>query len=129
MSDKNESVFGTIGWMDLTVPNATEVKDFYANVTGWKAEPVSMGDYDDYNMTADGEPKAGVCHKQGTNSDIPSQWMIYINVRDLDQSRAQCEANGGKLLTEIKSAGSMGRYCFIEDPAGAACAIFEPAAG
>lgn len=129
MSDKNESVFGTIGWMDLTVPNATEVKDFYANVTGWKAEPVSMGDYDDYNMTANGEPKAGVCHKQGPNSNIPSQWMIYINVRDLDESRAQCEANGGKLLTDIKSAGSMGRYCFIEDPAGAACAIFEPAAG
>lgn len=127
MSDKNESVYGTIGWIDLTVPDATAVKDFYTQVTGWKAEPVSLGDYDDYNMTANGEPKAGVCHKKGVNSDIPSQWMIYINVRDLDESRAQCEANGGKLLTDIRSAGSMGRFCFIEDPAGAACAIFEPA--
>ncbi|GAB5526841.1 MAG: hypothetical protein Roseis2KO_47130 [Roseivirga sp.] len=127
MSDKNESVYGTIGWIDLTVPDATAVKDFYTHVTGWKAEPVSLGDYDDYNMTANGEPKAGVCHKKGVNSDIPSQWMIYINVRDLDESRAQCKANGGKLLTDIRSAGSMGRYCFIEDPAGAACAIFEPA--
>jgi predicted enzyme related to lactoylglutathione lyase len=53
--------------------------------------------------------------------------MIYINVRNLDQSRADCEANGGKLITDIRSAGSMGRYCFIEDPAGAVCAIFEPA--
>ncbi len=127
MSDKNESVYGTIGWIDLTVPDATAVKDFYTQVTGWKAEPVSLGDYDDYNMTANGEPKAGVCHKKGPNSDIPSQWMIYINVRDLDESRAQCKANGGKLLTDVRSAGSMGRYCFIEDPAGAACAIFEPA--
>lgn len=127
MSDKNESVYGTIGWIDLTVPDATAVKDFYTQVTGWKAEPVSLGDYDDYNMTANGDPKAGVCHKKGPNSDIPSQWMIYINVRDLDESRSQCEANGGKLLTDVRSAGSMGRYCFIEDPAGAACAIFEPA--
>lgn len=126
MSDKDESIYGTIGWIDLTVPNATEVKDFYSKVTGWKAEPVNMGDYDDYNMMANGEPKAGVCHKKGTNSEIPSQWMVYINVRDLEQSRADCLANGGKLIMEIKSAGSMGRYCFIEDPAGAACSIFEP---
>ena len=41
---------GLIGWFDLTVPNAGKVKDFYAKVVGWKPEPVSMGDYDDYNM-------------------------------------------------------------------------------
>lgn len=127
MSDKKESIYGTIGWMDLTVPNATEVKAFYEKVAGWKAEPVNMGDYSDYNMTVNGEPKAGVCHQKGTNKDIPSQWMIYINVPDLDQSRSDCEANGGKLITEIKSAGSMGHYCIIEDPAGAVCALFEPA--
>ena len=126
MSDKNESIYGTIGWMDLTVPNATEVKDFYEKVTSWKAQNVSMGDYNDYNMTVDGVPKAGVCHKQGTNSNVPSQWMIYINVQDIEASAAAVEANGGKLLTEIKSAGEMGRYCFIEDPAGAACGLFEP---
>ena len=122
----DKSVYGKIGWIDLTVPNASEVKDFYASVAGWKPEPVPMGDYDDYNMTSDGEPRAGVCHKKGTNQDIPSQWMIYINVEDLDRSRTECETNGGKLLSEIKSAGSMGRYCFIQDPAGAVCALFEP---
>lgn len=129
MDNKDNSIYGTIGWMDLTVPNASEVKDFYTKVTGWKPEPVSMGEYDDYNMTANGEPKAGVCHKKGSNSDIPSQWMIYINVRDLDESLKECEANGGKAVTSIKSAGSMGRYCFIEDPAGAVCGLFEPKQG
>ncbi len=119
-------IIGTIGWMDLTVPNAVELKDFYTSVTGWKPEPVSMGEYDDFNMTSDGEPRAGICHKQGGNADIPSQWMIYINVADLDKSREECEARGGKLLTDIKSMGAMGRYCYIEDPAGAVCSLFEP---
>ena len=126
MSDQKQSVYGTVGWIDLTVPDASKVKDFYTEVTGWKAEPVSMGDYDDYNMVANGEPKAGVCHQRGGNSDIPSHWMIYINVPDLEKSREACEANGGKLITDIKSAGEMGRYCFIEDPAGAMCGLFEP---
>lgn len=117
---------GTIGWIDLTVSNADELKDFYASVTGWKPEPVSMGDYNDYSMTSDGEGRAGICHKRGANANIPSQWMIYINVADLDKSRTECEARGGKLLTDIRSMGEIGRYCFIEDPAGAVCSLFEP---
>jgi len=52
--------------------------------------------------------------------------MMYINVRDLDHSRTECLSNGGKLITDTKSAGAMGRYCIIEDPAGAVCALFEP---
>jgi len=127
MNDKDENIYGKIGWIDLTIPNAENVKDFYAEVVGWKPEPVSMGDYNDYNMTANGEPKAGVCHKTGPNQDIPSQWMIYINVPDLDKSVAAVEQGGGKLLTEIKSMGAYGRTCYIEDPAGAVCALFEPA--
>ncbi|MFT6871403.1 MAG: putative enzyme related to lactoylglutathione lyase [Roseivirga sp.] len=127
MYDKEGTVNGTIGWIDLTVSNAENVKDFCAEVTGWKPEPVSMGDYNDYNMTANGEPKAGVCHKKGSNKDIPSQWMIYINAGNLDQSVAAVTENGGKLLSEIKSMGAYGRTCYIEDPAGAVCALFEPA--
>ena len=126
MSDNKENIYGTIGWIDQVSNNTPAVKDFYEKVTNWKPEPVSMGDYDDYNMTVDGVPKAGVCHKTGTNADIPTGWMIYINVADLDASRKACEANGGKLITEVKSAGSMGRYCFIEDPGGAVCGLFEP---
>lgn len=45
---------GTIAWVDLTVPHAAKVRDFYAAVTGWKPEAVSMGSYQDYNMTKPG---------------------------------------------------------------------------
>jgi predicted enzyme related to lactoylglutathione lyase len=53
MSDKLE--VGAIGWIDLTVLNAKQVRDFYSGVIGWKPEEVPMGDYSDYNMT---HPKA-----------------------------------------------------------------------
>lgn len=43
---------GSITWCDLTVPNADEVKIFYEKVVGWKSEPVSMGDYNDFSMIA-----------------------------------------------------------------------------
>jgi predicted enzyme related to lactoylglutathione lyase len=34
---------GTITWQDLTVPDAEALRDFYASVVGWKAQPVRMG--------------------------------------------------------------------------------------
>ena len=71
MSEKKKSIYGTVGWFDLTVSNAADVKDFYNKVTEWDPQPVSMGDYDDYNMTIDGDPIAGVCHQKGGNSDVP----------------------------------------------------------
>lgn len=118
---------GSIGWVDLTVGNADEVRDFYAQVAGWKPEPLDMGGYSDYNMAApgSGEPKAGVCHARGDNAGLPPVWLIYIVVADLDASAARCTELGGKILMQPKSLGAMGRMCVIEDPAGAVSALFE----
>jgi predicted enzyme related to lactoylglutathione lyase len=118
---------GAITWFDLTVPDADKVRDFYSSVTGWKPEPVGMGEYNDYNMTEpeSGKPAAGICHARGFNKDLPAQWLMYIIVADIEASAERCRALGGKLLTDIKSMGEMGRYCVIQDPAGAVAALFE----
>lgn len=118
---------GMINWRDLTVQNAEQVRDFYSQVVGWKFELVSMGEYSDYIMlTPDTKNQtAGICHALGTNSNIPPQWLIYINVADIEESISTCEKLGGKILTETKSYAGMGKYCIIKDPAGAVCALFE----
>jgi hypothetical protein len=112
--------------MDLTVPDAEEVRDFYEDVVGWKSEPVSMGEYSDYNMTspATGEPKAGVCHARGGNAGLPPVWLVYLRVADLDASMARCRERGGEVVAGPRSMGSQ-RYCVIKDPAGAAVALYE----
>lgn len=116
---------GSIGWIDLTVPNADEVRDFYAQVTGWKPEPLDMGGYSDYVMNApDGEGKAGVCHARGGNASMPPQWIIYIVVEDLDASLARCAEMGGKVIVPVRSMGEA-RYCVIQDPAGAVAALYQ----
>jgi len=127
MSDKPE--IGSITWFDLTVPNTEDVRDFYSKVVGWKSSPVSMGDYNDFNMTSpgSGETKAGICHKRGGNAEFPSQWIIYITVKNADDSAKLCKENRGKVLVGPKDMSGYGRYCIIEDPAGAVCALFETA--
>ena len=129
MSDAEIPPSGTIIWHDLTVENADDLRDFYADVTGWEPSPVAMGDYQDFNMNsrATGEPMAGICNARGTNAGLPPQWLIYITVDDVEASVARCEALGGKVLVEPRGMGSYGRFCVIQDPAGAVAALFTPA--
>ena len=116
---------GTITWQDLTVPDAEALRDFYASVVGWKAQPVRMGDYADFNMTADGQSVAGMCHARGLNADLPAQWLIYITVEDLEHSIEECQRLGGSVIAPPRGL-SGGRFCVIRDPAGAVCALYQP---
>ena len=124
MAEKPET--GNIGWIDITVEDAAGLRDFYVAVAGWRPEPVSMGDYDDFNMTTPGggAPAAGICHARGVNAELPRQWLIYITVADLDASAEACVEHGGKLLVGPRGLGG-GRFAVIEDPGGAVAALYQ----
>ncbi len=120
------SDIGKIGWFDLTVEDAASIRDFYAKVVGWRPEDVNMGEYSDFNMTMpeSGDPAAGICHARGDNAGLPSQWLIYITVADVDSSAAACTENGGKVLVGPKSMGG-GKFAVIEDPNGSVAALYQ----
>ena len=128
MADNIKNDIGSITWFDLTVDNANEIKDFYSKVVGWKSSPVKMNDYEDYNMNkpADNQTVTGICHAKGGNSKLPPQWLIYITVDNVDESAKNCTEFGGKIISGPKDMAGYGRFCVIEDPAGAVCALFEP---
>ena len=118
---------GKIGWIDITVEDADGLRDFYAAVTGWQTEDVSMGDYNDHVMTMPetGDGVAGICHARGSNADLPPGWLIYIVVEDVDRSAAACSANGGKVVVKPRGLAG-GRFCVIEDPSGTCAALYQP---
>jgi hypothetical protein len=119
---------GKIGWIDISVDDANGLSDFYAKVVGWKPDDVSMGEYNDFNMTMpeSGEPAAGICHARGSNAELPAQWMIYIVVEDAAKSADVCTENGGKVLVGPRSMGGAS-VCVIEDPSGAVAALYQSA--
>jgi len=129
MSESMHAGPGSITWMDLTVENADEVRDFYSAVVGWKPDAVPMGGYDDYSMNepGDGRAVAGICHARGANAELPPQWLIYITVADIEESVRQCLAHGGETLGDIRTMGGYGHMCVIRDPVGAVAALFQSA--
>ena len=128
MADSIKNEVGSITWFDLTVDNANEIKEFYSKVVGWKSSPVKMKGYEDYNMNKPGDNQTvtGICHAKGGNSKLPPQWLIYITVESVDDSTKNCIEFGGKIISGPKEMAGYGRFCVIEDPAGAVCALFEP---
>ena len=119
-------IVGSIAWRDLTVRNADRVRDFYASVVGWNVVPIEMGGYSDYCMVppAGDAPEAGVCHKRGPNADLPSQWLMYVVVADLDDALRSCRRLGGKLVAGPRAQGTS-RFAVIKDPAGAVIGLYE----
>ena len=128
--DATGPVPGSLGWLDLTVDDAPRIRDFYHRVAGWRIQDVPMGDYQDYAMLdADGTAVAGVCHRRGGNADVPTGWLPYVVVEDLDASLAEVDALGGERLGDVKAMDGHGRYVPVRDPAGATIMLFEPATG
>ena len=125
MSQKTAA--GTMAWVDLTVPDAETIRDFYARVVGWVPEPVDMGGYSDFNMTVPGTgtPAAGICHARGVNADMPPVWMVYLVVKSLEVSLASVREGGGAVLAGPKSMGPGSAYAVIRDPAGAVAALYQ----
>jgi predicted enzyme related to lactoylglutathione lyase len=115
-------------WVDLTVDGAEQIRDFYREVVGWTSSDVDMGGYHDYcmNQPEDGKTVAGICHARGLNAGLPPQWIVYVNVEDLERSMARCEALGGQVVAPPRDYGAEGRYAVVRDPAGAVFALFEP---
>lgn len=119
---------GRIAWMDLTVSNASETRDFYQAVIGWSAQEVEITDgdsrYADFNMIADdGTPLAGVCHARGVNVGLPNVWMLYLPVGDMDESLRRVGAEGGRIIKSTRMADGSHGYAAIEDPVGACLAL------
>ena len=118
---------GSIGWIDLTIDNAPQIRDFYCGVAGWEAQSVSVRNYEDFTMhAAGGQAVAGICHARGDNKGLPAAWLIYIVVENLDLSLKRCKELGGEIVSPVHLTGGS-RYAVIKDPAGVVAALWEPA--
>ena len=115
---------GQFFWSDLTVPDASSLKEFYKQVFGWQEQEVAMKDsgetYSDYAMTSDdGTAVSGICNQRGVNKNIPPQWIMYINVENVKESLEKVLELGGKLILESKKADGSYNFVIVQDPVGA----------
>lgn len=127
MTDKKYPL-GSIVSADITVQNAEGLRDFYENVVGWNIEEMQLkdesGPYTDYVMKdGSGNWAAGICHLRGPNTDMPPQWIVYVNVEDIERSVEKCKEFGGAVCKEQRNDRGILIYALIQDPTGAILAL------
>lgn len=119
---------GRFVWYDLMSPDLEASKGFYTEVLGWgtRVDRPLMGieGQPPYTMwTAGDTPIAGL---------VPlseAYWLGYVGVADVGRSVTQAKDLGGKVLFGPHEIPRVGRFAVIEDPQGAAIAVFQSVGG
>ncbi|MEM8560052.1 MAG: VOC family protein [Bacteroidota bacterium] len=111
-------------WTDLSTFDLAEASRFYAVSLGWNYASLT----DDYVVGhAGGEPRAGLypMPERFQQIGMPSFWMSYIRVSDIEATVQTAEAHGGRIEVHPKEAPGGGRVALIRDPAGAGFTCYE----
>ena len=113
-------------WYDLMSTDLPAARAFYTALFGWEVRPWDMGEGGSYDMLYAGEQGLGGMMPLGGSDGIPSHWIGYLSVADVDAACATAEATGGKTCVPPTDIPTVGRFAVVEDPSGA---VFSPFRG
>lgn len=117
---------GEFCWMELSSNNVETCQQFYAELFGWKMEnskSVPGFNYTEFGVN-ENEKLGGMfqmtnefCNEAGEM--MPSHWMAYVAVDNVDEAAQKVESLGGKVCVQPMDIPNVGRFCVIDDPSGA----------
>jgi len=118
---------GQFGWAELTARGLAKDIPFYETVFGWKAKKsdVATAEQPYTEFQVGGESIAGAMETPPTMpKEIPSYWMPYFNVADVDAAFAKATSSGGREMVAPQDFPG-GRFAIVSDPQGAAFGLLK----
>jgi predicted enzyme related to lactoylglutathione lyase len=120
---------GTFGWAELNARGVDKALPFYQKLFGWTTKASDMGpDSPPYNeFQFGGESIAGGTEmNKMAPAEMPSYWLVYFAVDDVDKSfKAATQAGGREMVAPMDFPG--GRFAIVSDPQGAAFGLLKTA--
>jgi len=122
-TENNCPQIGEFAWNELISNDVAASKNFYSGLFGWRPEafPAST----DYTLFKQGETMVGGL-MQCPKSDVPSHWLPYVTVDNVDASAAKAKSLGAQVVMEPFDVPTVGRIAVLLDPQGAAIGLFKP---
>lgn len=116
---------GSMTWNELQSREPEKAAAFYADLFGWTTEPIEQDGETVYvTIQNSGSINGGVMPMAEAQGDAPPYWIPYFTVASCDESAANVESLGGRVLTGPMDLPA-GRIAVFMDPQGAAFAVFE----
>jgi hypothetical protein len=115
---------GTFCWNELVTRDLDRAKEFYAELIGWQVVDSGMPGMR-YNMLKSGDKNDGgmMAMPAEVPAGVPSHWMAYITVDDVDALAAKVTKLGGQVLFGPHDIPTVGRFVTIQDPTGATVSL------
>ncbi|HEV2361653.1 MAG TPA: VOC family protein [Acidimicrobiales bacterium] len=119
---------GSFTWIELWTRDTEKAKAFYGDVFGWTSETHDMGGTDYTEWKLDGSSASGGMMDMPADvpAEVPSHWVVYFEVDDVDASVTAASDLGAKVLVPAMDIPP-GRFAVIQDPIGAPLALFKSA--
>ncbi|HEX4386104.1 MAG TPA: VOC family protein [Myxococcales bacterium] len=120
---------GEFDWNELLTTDRNKAFSFYSQIFGWQKldeqdlEP--MGTYLVYGIGD--RQMGGIVTKTAEMLALPTAWIYYINIGDLDEATKRAVANGGKVTRGPMEVPDGSHVAHLIDPQGAEFALHEPA--
>lgn len=116
---------GEASWHELMTTDAAAALKFYTEVFQWQpSETMDMGAMGKYNMF--NRPHGmigGMMNKPAEMANVPSHWMIYFRVPDINAAAERVKKNGGAILNGPMEVPGGDWILNAKDPQGAAFSL------
>ena len=120
---------GQFVWRETASTNVGKSAAFYKALFGWTLKEVPMGDFS-YSLAHVGEKQVGGMMPLPKMAEgVPSYWMSYVAVEDVDATAVKCTEAGGKILMPATDIPNLGRFAILQDPTGAAVTAWKSKTG
>ena len=119
---------GNFHWNELNTHEPKRACEFYAKALGWSFEVMSMPGFDYYVAKSGDKAVGGVFEMKGPEFEgMPSHWLAYIAVDDVDARIAGAAKLGAKIKRAPWDIPGVGRVAIVQDPTGAVTGWITPA--
>lgn len=121
---------GEVSWNELVATNTAAAASFYGKLFGWQADPFTVEGmppgappYMRFKLDSNSMGVGGLM--EVPHPEMPSQWIPYVVVDNIDASLAKATKLGAKTCVPVMSIGEVGRIAVIQDPQGATIGLHE----
>ena len=110
-------------WHDLVTFEVENAIRFYSDLLGWECKGYDMGGPDKYHMIHIGDKRIGGFMKP-QKDNIPSHWIGYISINNLEVAASSITDLKGNILVEPTDIPDIGKFAIARDDYGAVFALF-----
>lgn len=114
---------GRFVWFELVTKDVEKARSFYPEVFPWRIAPIEMQDGSSYTMISVGE--AGIGGLMAPQGNVPTSWVTYVSVPDVDATAKKVVAAGGATHMDAFDVPGVGRMQPVSDAQGGMFCLFK----